>query len=255
MSWNYSDNEYLKLYRKTLGWGWYTDVSTKVLFFHCLLRANWKAGTWKGIPYEAGQFITSIKSLSEETGLTVKQVRTALKNLKMTGEVASKGHSKYSVITVKNWDRYQSEGTQKGKQGASKGQTEGNRYKKIRSKEGKNIYFVAVQEKWNTLPQPISKVKRIAEGTVRHERLQDLVDIHGDDTVLEAIENIKRSGFLQGNGENGWVISFDWFLDPEHFQKVLEGNYTDKAEQETEPEEDSWDRMWRLYRENENQAG
>lgn len=255
MSWNYSDNEYLKLYRKFVGWEWYQNVPTKVLFFHCLLRANWKAGSWQGVKYEPGQFITSLNKLSEETGLTVDQVRTALEHLVSTGEITNKSQSKYRIITVKNWGKYQVDPKQNPKQIPDRSQTNPNRYKKIRSKEGKNIYFVAVQEKWNTLPQPISKVKRIAEGTVRHERLQDLVDIHGEDTVLEAIENIKRSGFLQGKGENGWVISFDWFVDPEHFQKVLEGNYTDKSEQETEPEEDSWDRMWRMYRENENQAG
>ena len=255
MSWNYSDNEYLKLYRKFVGWEWYQDVSTKVLFLHCLLRANWKPGSWHGVPYEAGQFITSLPKLSEETGLSIKQVRTALKHLKGSGEVADKGQANFRIITVKNWDRYQQRGRLSDSQRADEGQAKGNRYKKIRSKEGKNIYFVAVQERWNTLPQPISKVKKIADGTTRQERLQDLIDTYGQDTVLEAIENIKRSGFLQGNGENGWVISFDWFLDPEHFQKVLEGNYTDKVGQEPEPEEDSWDRMWRLYRESENQAG
>ena len=138
MTWNYSENEFLKLYRKTLGWEWYKDVPTKVLFFHCLLRANWKPGSWKGVPYEAGQFITSISSLAEETGLSIKQVRVALKHLIKTGEVASKGHAKYTVITVKNWSQYQQEGTIKGKERASKGQAEGNRYKKIRSKEDKN---------------------------------------------------------------------------------------------------------------------
>lgn len=137
MAWNYTDTEYLKLYRKTLGWEWYKDVGTKVLFFHCLLRANWKAGSWKGIPYEAGQFITSISSLAEETGLSVKQVRVALRHLIQTGEVASKGHAKYSVITVKNWSQYQQEGKVKDTIGANKGQAEGNRYKKIRSKEDK----------------------------------------------------------------------------------------------------------------------
>ena len=137
MAWNYTDNEYLKLYRKFVGWEWYQDVNTKVLFLHCLLRANWKAGSWMGIHYEAGQFVTSLSSLASETGLTVKQVRTALKHLKGSGEVADLRQANFRIITVKNWNRYQTEGKPTGKPGANQGQTLGNRYKKVRSIEDK----------------------------------------------------------------------------------------------------------------------
>ena len=99
---------FIKLDRNILEWGWYQNVNTKVLFLHCLLRANWKPGVWKGQKYERGEFITSIKSLADETGLTEQTVRTALKNLKLTGELTNKTTSKYSVITVNNYDKYQS---------------------------------------------------------------------------------------------------------------------------------------------------
>lgn len=48
--------------------------------------------------------------------------------------------------------------------------------------------------------------------------------------VLKAIENIKHSKFLQGKTESRkqWVITFDWFVLPNNFPKVLDGNYTDK---------------------------
>ena len=100
MSWNYSDNEFIKIYRKMLSWEWYTDVNTKTLFLHCLLKANWKDGSWHGYTYKRGQFITSLTTLARETGLTVKQVRTALKHLERTGEVASWHDSKIRIITA-----------------------------------------------------------------------------------------------------------------------------------------------------------
>ena len=43
--------------------------------------------------------------------------------------------------------------------------------------------------------------------------------------MLLAIEQIKESKFLQGKNGQGWVITFDWFLLPNNFPKVLEGNY------------------------------
>lgn len=139
------EGNFVKIDRKMISWGWYTDVSTKCLFLHCILRANWKPGEWKGIRYERGQFITSLSNLSHETGLSVKQVRTALKHLKETNEVASYSTSKLTVITVTNYDKYQTVGKVEGKQGANQGQSEGKQgankgqqYKKEKNnKEGK----------------------------------------------------------------------------------------------------------------------
>lgn len=106
--WEYTDTEYIKLFRKMLNWEWYTDVNTKVLFLHCLLKANWKDGSWHGHAYKRGQFITSLKSLAKETGLTIQQVRTALDHLKSTGELTSTEYPKFRVITVVSYDLFQS---------------------------------------------------------------------------------------------------------------------------------------------------
>ena len=113
---------FLKLYTKLLSWEWYDDVNTCRLFIHCLLKANWKSGSWHGIPYEPGQFITSLATLAKETSLTVKQVRVALERLKRTGEVADLRQSNYRIITVLKWDEYQNEGKPKGKPRANQGQ-------------------------------------------------------------------------------------------------------------------------------------
>ena len=105
--WEYSNTEYVKLFRKMLNWEWYTDINTKVLFLHCLLKANWKDGAWHGHTYKRGQFITSLPSLSKETGLSIQQVRTALNHLKSTGELTVKNYSKFRVITVVSYDSFQ----------------------------------------------------------------------------------------------------------------------------------------------------
>jgi len=116
---------FIKLYKKMLDWEWYDDPNTCRLFIHCLLRANWKSGSWHGISYEPGQFITSLQTLANETHLTVKQVRTALEHLKATNEVADLRQSNYRIITVIKWNEYQCEGKPKGKPRADQGQTEG----------------------------------------------------------------------------------------------------------------------------------
>lgn len=120
----YSAKAFIKVYRKFMEWEWYTDINVKTLFLHCLLRANWKAGVWQGIHFEAGEFITTLPSISEETGLTVRQARTALEKLKLTGElsvkltdnVTGKSLNKCRIITVNNWDRYQGDDRQADRQ-------------------------------------------------------------------------------------------------------------------------------------------
>lgn len=47
-------------------------------------------------------------------------------------------------------------------------------------------------------------------------------------TWEDAIAKIQLSSFLMGQGPKGWVISFDWFINPSNMLKVLEGNYDDK---------------------------
>lgn len=58
--------------------------------------------------------------------LNIQEVRSALGKLKRTGEVASTSTSKYTVISIKNYDLYQAEGKQTGRQRASRGQARGN---------------------------------------------------------------------------------------------------------------------------------
>lgn len=100
-------NGYIKLYRKLTKWGWYQDNVVKSLFLHCLLMASFRDFDWMGQVLKAGQFITSLKHLSEDLGFSTQQIRTAIKKLESTGEITSKSTNKFTIITVMNWENYQ----------------------------------------------------------------------------------------------------------------------------------------------------
>ena len=120
------DNQgFIKLYRKMLDWEWIKKPNDLALLIHCLLKANWKDGKFEGIIIERGSFATSLKNLSEESGLTVKQVRTSLNHLISTNTLANKSYSRFRVITVNNYNSYQISDKEMGKQGANKGQAKG----------------------------------------------------------------------------------------------------------------------------------
>ena len=107
---------FIFLHRKFKDWEWYKNIPVKTLFQHCLIMANFKDKKWQGIEIKRGSFITSIKTLSIETGLTERQVRTALDKLKLTNEVTIKSNNKYSVVTVLNYNTYQANDKQEVKQ-------------------------------------------------------------------------------------------------------------------------------------------
>ena len=76
---------------------------------------------------------------------------------------------------------------------------------------------------WNGLG--LGQVRKIVQGTQREQLLKKRIKDYGVDEVLHAIENIRNSSFLTGNNSKGWIITFDWFIKPNNFPKVLDGNY------------------------------
>ena len=81
---------------------------------------------------------------------------------------------------------------------------------------------------WNTLEEfGINPVKRMT--SKREQAVKARIRQNHMDDILEAIENIRHSSFLQGQNKEGWMITFDWFLKPGNFAKVFEGNYLDKS--------------------------
>lgn len=82
---------------------------------------------------------------------------------------------------------------------------------------------------WNELSVfGIPAVSSIRSGTKRHDMLRKRLADYGADEVVRAIENIKSSSFLKGG--KGFTVTFDWFIKPNNFVKVLEGNYNDRKE-------------------------
>lgn len=98
---------FITLHRQILDWEWYKDVNTKLLFIHLLITANFKDTRFLGKKIKRGQIVTSLPALAEETGLSVQNVRTALKHLISTGEITDESNNQYRIITVVKYDDYQ----------------------------------------------------------------------------------------------------------------------------------------------------
>ena len=99
---------FIKLDRNILCWGWYKDINTFKLFLHLLLVANIKDAHFMGHLISRGQHVSSYQNLSTLTGLSIMEVRTAIKHLKATHELSIHSTNKFTIFTIKNYDVYQS---------------------------------------------------------------------------------------------------------------------------------------------------
>ena len=81
-------------------------------------------------------------------------------------------------------------------------------------------------DQWNALG--LNQIKTIKAGTERHKLLKKRIKDYGVDTILEAIRKVGHSSFLNGQNNKGWTITFDWFIRPNNFPKVLDGNYDNR---------------------------
>lgn len=88
-----------------------------------------------------------------------------------------------------------------------------------------------VIEEWNKLQEVgINPIRDIKPSSKRCQLLKGRIREYGIDEVLNAINNVRNSDFLRGENNRGWMITFDWFVKPNNFTKVLEGNYNKEGQ-------------------------
>lgn len=209
-------SDYIKLYRSLIDWEWYKNINTKVLFIHMLLKANWKDGRFEGKIIPRGSFVSSLSKLSDETDLTIREVRTAISHLENSGELTSKRHSKYSVFTIKNYDLYQGSDNQStiNRHSDDIQTTTIEEYKEIKNKRNNNIMCKKeatelFEKLWDMYPNKKGK------SSVSDKDKQKIFQI-GLEEMTRAIERYKK--YLEANS--------DW-LKPKNGSTFFHSGYVD----------------------------
>lgn len=219
----------------------------KTILVTLLLMANHEPNQWewKGKKYtvKSGEFITSLEKIVAKCGkgITTQNVRSALKRFEKLQFLTNESTKQNRLIKIANWSLYQDEENQPNKATNKEVTNDQQRPNKEvttnkNDKNDKNIFnnlsndklFVPLIQKWNELPDAISKISTLKKDTQRFKMLSQRINEYGSDKILEAIEKIKQSSFLLGHNKSGWTITFEWFVRPNNFVKVLEGNYIDK---------------------------
>jgi len=151
-----NDVGFIKLYRAIRRWQWWEDKNTFRLFLFLLTEVNFATGMSGNIIINPGQTLTTRLKLMHATGLSEQQVRTSMNKLKSTGEITIKTTNHYHLITVMNWDLYQSDESKPTKEITSEHPHEQPRYKKERKKET-NICSKLFDEFYALYPKKVAK--------------------------------------------------------------------------------------------------
>lgn len=270
---------WIKVHRQLLGWEWFDNSQMVHLFLYLLLSASPIPSKWRGISLKRGQLATSRRKLAFMLNLSEKQVRTALNRLVEGDVIrhdVSYARAKHCVvITICNYDKYQdnittqgpsldtTSGTTKeplkGTQATSSRARKGSPIKEVKKKE--DIYSSSLRseegveeasageeeigpafsrmfnEALDTAGSRITRVRAVSGA--RLAKLRARIAEHGREAVAEMAERAARSDFLGGKNQRGWRASVDWLLEPDNFQKVLEGTYDNPPERDSDNEEDT----------------
>ena len=91
-----------------------------------------------------------------------------------------------------------------------------------------------VVDAWNLLPVE-SKVHRMSATSTRAKSLRARIREYGEEKVMMAVAMVKNSDFLLGK-KTDFQITFDWFVKPDNFTKVISGNYNNRLQTQPPPE-------------------
>ena len=215
----------------------------EVLFYRLIVSCD-DYGRYDGRPAIIKNRLFPLKD-----NLTSKSVSAALNKLASVGLVAMYEFDGKPYLHLPTWEKHQTPRAKKSKypDPENGSQTSANICKQMQADECNgnqvnadvhdirysinDIRYSGNEESdeiitaWNGLG--LSQVTRIMPNSQRYTMLNARIREYGKDEILKAIENIKGSSFLRGQNQRNWVITFDWFLKPNNFVKVRDGNYTD----------------------------
>lgn len=216
-----NENGFIKLFRRIGEWEWYSEPNTFKVFIHLLLDANIQDRAYRGFVVKRGSTLTSVSSIAEKNGLSVQNVRTALKRLEKTGEITINSQTKFSIISMANYDKYQSV-----QQTTNNQLTTPKEYKNIDSKESIKRKEIHKEKKsderfdelWKAYPKHVNKAK----AKEKFEKMK--VDDELFQKMLDSIERFKQTdNWKKDNGQ--FVPHLTTWLNQQRWEDEIPTTY------------------------------
>lgn len=232
---------YVKLYRSLLYHPIFKIREALQLFIYCLLKANHEPGVVifgrQQIPVDRGQFIFGLDRASSDLSMSVWKVRSSLDLLISLEILTRKTTSKYSIITICNYNYYQDSQNKKPQatqQTSHKQTTTNNKYKNEKNENNKcNNFerlnaFLSSSPEYQSFPLKVNEltlefINKVRESnktkTIQGERvcqllvwLKDILNRTDEDSLLMGLKasfrKMERDGFdFKKRNPTGYVAS------------------------------------------------
>lgn len=232
---------WVKLHRKLLD----NCISDKPEYFslwvHLLLLANHQESTFiwnnKKQIIKAGQFLTGLKVLAKKTGIAQGTVYRILKYLENEKQIETQKTTKYTIISIVNWNKYQGNETQNEKQIENRLKT--NEKQIETNKNDNNIKnekkYISSESKDSGIPtlkiDPVKFINWFNEATGKKYRLKPKIFSqlrtaealgYTKEDMKTALENALSDEFIIGDNDSGkWYLTPEYFLRPQTLDKYI----------------------------------
>ena len=230
------DYSWVKLYRKIKDWQYYGDVYVKAVFLHLIIEADHETKMINQIKIERGSTLTSVSALCLGLQMSPKAVKRALKLLAESGDIIDDVKpNKYRIITVKNYNKYQSVGSQGTNKGTNKGTTN-NKDKistDILSEKKKCVCPTGThthKEEAASAPHALGeRAAAVTYGEIRQFQIDN--HIGGGEYVSEFYNAFEKSGTrIPDNWQDLYIryVRAGWEAQNEFIEKLENGEYIEK---------------------------
>ena len=231
------DYSWIKLYRKIKQWQYYGDVYVKAVFIHLLIDVDHETKMVNKIKIERGSTLTSVSALCLGLQMSPKAVKRALKLLAESGDIIDDVKpNKYRIITVKNYNKYQSVGSQGTNKGTNKGTTN-NKDKistDILSEKKKCVCLTDThthkKEEAASAPHALGeRASAVTYGEIRQFQIDN--HIGGGEYVSEFYNAFEKSGTrIPDNWQDLYIryVRAGWEAQLEFRKKMENGEYITK---------------------------
>lgn len=207
------DNGWVKIHRGLLKKGYYKDSEYVHLWLHLILSCSHKDTEYlsngKIVIIKAGQVFTGRKALQLSTGINEHKCDRILKCLESEQQIKQQTFTKYRIITILNWEKYQKgemmfEQQMSNKRATSEQQVSTN--KNVRSKEVKKNHIAApsaadppskhIVDVIDAFERVNPAYRRWYSNTTQREAIERMLDIQGKETILKIIGILPKSNTL-----------------------------------------------------------
>jgi DNA-binding transcriptional regulator GbsR (MarR family) len=224
---------WVKLHRSIKdNWVWKDKPFSKgQAWLDILMECNHKPGKvnigLNVIPIERGQKLWSIKDMADRWGWSRKKVSSFLDVLEVDNMLRQKRTSKYTLLTIVNYDFYQSKDDEEEHQKNIKRTSRehhGNTNKN--DKNDKNIYkdiYSGIADLYNSICKSYPRLTKLSDA--RKKAIKARLNTYTVEDFKKLFTMAEESDFLKGKNDRNWSATFDWLIKDSNMAKVLDGNY------------------------------